>query len=129
MPQNSTGHASGKNGLEVRKRGAEEIAPPAWASQAVSTSRGMLRPSLSLGDYQAHGEFIAGAVYSLLAHYFDPKHANDVIEITAADWVDTLEPFSAECITEARRRWIANETRRPVPADIKKLCFQIVAGK
>lgn len=88
----------------------------------------MLRPSLRQSDFDIHEEFIAGAAYSLLAHYFDPKHAQDVIEVTAADWVIVLEPFSEECIERARAHWIATERRRPTPADIKAICFKVCAG-
>lgn len=87
-----------------------------------------LRPSLSNADWADHCEFISGAAYSLLAHYFDPRHADDVIAVTSADWVDVLEPFSRDTIIEARLRWIADQRIRPTPADIKSLCFKVIAG-
>jgi hypothetical protein len=89
----------------------------------------MLRPSLPRAEWDDHAEFIAGAVRVLLGHYFDPGHHATLIEEMTADWIDVLEPFSVKCISEARRRWIANERRRPTPADIKAMCFQIAAGK
>jgi hypothetical protein len=89
----------------------------------------MLRPSLQAAEWADHAEFIAGAVRSLLGHYFDPGHPPEIQDQIDADWIDVLEPFSAACVTEARRRWIASERRRPTPADLKAVCFQIAAGK
>lgn len=89
----------------------------------------MLRQPLSPEDFAAHSDWIGGAVRTLLSHYFDPAHADEVIAMGLADWIDVLEPFSADCIGKARQRWIASERRRPTPADIKAICFQIAAGK
>lgn len=107
---------------------SEMVDLPAWAAIAKPKLPAMLRPSLSLDDFASHSEWIAGAVRTLLSHYFDPKHTGEMMRMGAADWIDILEPFSAECIERARRHWIENERRRPTPADIKLLCFKVCAG-
>lgn len=88
----------------------------------------MLRTAMSPDDFRDHAEWISGAVQSMLAHYFDPKLDGQTLTAALGDWIEVLEPYSRDCIGEARRRWVAREDRRPTPAAIKRLCDRVAAG-
>lgn len=74
----------------------------------------------SLQERASHREWIGGAVFTLLQHYWRP---DDPLEVTAAiakDWVDILEPFPQAALEHARKSYLqAQPNRRPTPADIR----------
>jgi hypothetical protein len=71
-----------------------------------------------------HAEWIAGAVRILLSHFYIPDQDAHILDEGCADWIEVLEPFSQKNIELARKRWIGRMTRRPSPAEIKKMCFE-----
>lgn len=77
-------------------------------------------------DMVAHSEFIAGAIRSLLFHFYVPERDEHLVDAAMEDWIKILEPFSEKNIREARDRWLDTMTRRPSPAEIKKICFEII---
>jgi hypothetical protein len=42
----------------------------------------------------------------------------------AADWMESLSVFPKACVEKACAWWRDNETRKPKPADIRKLAIQ-----
>jgi len=53
-----------------------------------------------------------------LSHYFQTGESSEVREAALADWVFTLMPFPGDAIQAACRRYIAERSRRPTPAEI-----------
>jgi len=70
-------------------------------------------------EREAHREWIAGAIATLLAFYWrddDPKH---LIGAMARDWVKILEGLPQDAIERARLRYLRDEPRRrPTPGAI-----------
>lgn len=61
---------------------------------------------------------------TLLSFYWQADDSDLVKAAAGKVWADMLERFSQDEIAKACRRWIANETRRPTPAEIIKLCVE-----
>lgn len=66
-------------------------------------------------------EWLKGAVYSLLQHYYVADLPTQVQTMIAQDWVRALASFPQWAIQLARDEWILKEERKPTPAGIIKL--------
>jgi len=71
----------------------------------------------------AHREWIAGAIATLLSHYFQNDHAEMLTAANCRDWCDDLERFPRDVIGQVLNRWRRTEKRRPCPADIIERCM------
>lgn len=68
-------------------------------------------------------EWLAGRIATLLAHYFLSTTDASISTMVGADWIDCLGVFPREHIDKAATWWRDNETRKPKPADIRKLAI------
>lgn len=91
---------------------------PALPGQTPSSiaSYGALR-----GDRE-HRLWIAGAIATLLANYWERDEPAPVAAALGKQWADDLEAFPQAAIAAAVNEWRRNETRRPTPAEIIRLC-------
>lgn len=69
-------------------------------------------------------EWIGGAVLTLLSFYYVPDEDPRVVAAQGRLWVEDLRAFPRHVIEAALRDWRRNESRRPAPADIIRLCRQ-----
>jgi hypothetical protein len=75
----------------------------------------------------AEAGWIGGAVATLLTHFYTADLPKAVYAAISADWVACLNAFPAWAIEEARTGWLKAERRKPLPADIVKLCNRAVS--
>lgn len=69
------------------------------------------------------GREIAATISRLMSHYWT---ADDPIESRREqiiDWIEDLIEFGAAAVADACREWRQTQSRRPTPADIRKLCI------
>lgn len=71
-----------------------------------------------------HREWILGQVATMLSFYWQSDESDLVRAAAGKVWADQLERFTQAEIAEACRRWIGNESRRPTPAEIIRLCVE-----
>ncbi len=69
-------------------------------------------------------EWLAGRIATLLAHYFLASTDASISTMVGADWIDCLAVFPKEHLDKAVTWWRDNETRKPKPADIRKLAIR-----
>lgn len=81
--------------------------------------------NLSVGD-----RHVAALVARLLQHFFSPDMPDVARRTIAEDWLEDLREFGPEIVERACREWRQTQSRRPTPADIRKLCIaeQIARG-
>lgn len=70
----------------------------------------------------ADREYIKGAVFILLRHFYEKKMTDQEYSAIAQDWIAVLAKYPAWVIKEARLAYLANNRKKPVPADIVELC-------
>ena len=75
----------------------------------------------------AEAVWIGGAVATLLTHFYTADLPKAVYAAISADWVSCLSEFPAWAIEAARTDWLKAERRKPLPADIVKLCGRAVS--
>lgn len=68
--------------------------------------------------------FIRMRVFTLLSHYFLASTSDGLNKAVATDWVESLSVFPQDCIEKACAEWRDEETKKPKPADIRKLCIK-----
>ena len=78
-------------------------------------------PSKSLSS-ETERKTIAATVSTLLSHYWTGDEDPRVRALQIADWVSDLQRFGGEIVSRACAEWRTTETRRPVPADLYRLC-------
>lgn len=69
-----------------------------------------------------HRLWIAGAISSLLKIYWTDDPSERLDAVAGKWWADDLEAFPQPVIEAAINHWRRNETRRPTPADMIRLC-------
>lgn len=72
---------------------------------------------------------IAKHIALLLSHYFVTGEAAPLRRSQANDWIDDLKEFHEAIVADSGRYWRQNETRRPTPADIRRLCLEVTFDK
>lgn len=60
-----------------------------------------------------------------MAHYWVANESPKLRAALAADWLDDLAEFHESIVAMACRDWRQTETRRPTPAEIRKLCLEV----
>jgi hypothetical protein len=85
------------------------------------TNASMLTYGAQRGD-RNHRLWIAGAIASLLRIYWTDDPSDRLDAAAGKWWADDLEAFPMPVIEAAINHWRRNETRRPTPADMIKLC-------
>jgi hypothetical protein len=68
---------------------------------------------------------MAALITRLLSHYWTADDHEAVRKAQVIDWLYDMRNFSMEVFAEACGRWRIAETRRPVVADIYKLCLEV----
>jgi len=68
--------------------------------------------------------YIKARIATLLSHYFQATTNSDINQMVGTDWIDCLAVFPNECIKEAVNWWRDNETKKPTPANIRKLAIK-----
>ena len=63
-------------------------------------------------------------VTKLLSHYWTSEEHAAARQAQVEDWIDDLVEFGSGVVQEACAEWRRSETRRPLPADIRKLCAE-----
>jgi len=61
-------------------------------------------------------------VTKLLSHYWTAEEHAVARQAQVEDWIDDLIEFGSGVVQEACAEWRRAENRRPLPADIRKLC-------
>lgn len=88
-------------------------------------------PALTSASMPSYGEqrgdrnhrlWIAGAISSLLRLYWTDDASERLDAAAGRWWADDLEAFPQPVIEAAINHWRRNETRRPTPADMIRLC-------
>lgn len=96
----------------------KEITPA--ASEAV---RGYLAEMRSACP-PVSAELLRGRIATLLSHYFTATKNENINGMIAMDWIESLSPFPQIAIESAIRHWRDNDSRKPKPADIRKLAVR-----
>lgn len=65
---------------------------------------------------------IAAQIGRLLSHYWTADEPVALRQAQAEDWLDDLSEFPPEIVAAACRQWRRNETRRLLPAELRRLC-------
>jgi hypothetical protein len=68
--------------------------------------------------------WLAGRISTLLAHYWQDGDDVTTKTMVGIDWIEALEVFPQTAIEKACRWWRDNETRKPKPADIRRLTIE-----
>jgi hypothetical protein len=63
-------------------------------------------------------------VTKLLSHYWTSEEHAAARQAQVEDWIDDLAEFGSGVVQEACAEWRRSETRRPLPADIRRLCVE-----
>ncbi len=68
---------------------------------------------------------LAAITTRLISHYWtandDPRMRQAQIE----DWIDDLIEFDVPVVTQVCQEWRRTQTRRPLPADIRRMCIEL----
>lgn len=72
---------------------------------------------------------IAAQIGRLLSHYWTADEPVALRQAQAEDWLDDLSEFPPEIVAAVCREWRRNETRRPLPAELRRLCKDEVASR
>lgn len=123
---NGIGAGHGKTGsYEISTGPLMEL--PAWTQNLPDHVQHLLQSPTSTDDLADQAEWVAGSIRTLLFHYYIPEKDADVADMAIVDWIEILEPFSQECILQARKQWIRTKTRRPSPKELHDICVHIIA--
>lgn len=60
---------------------------------------------------------------AFLAHHFNNLTGAKANAIIAADWLKQLMPFPQDAVDQAIDHWVANESRKPLPSQIRNLAI------
>ena len=71
----------------------------------------------------ASPEALTRRVAALLSHYYQPDVAADARIMADRDWVEALAGIPAWAVGKACSEWVREESRRPAPADIRRLAL------
>lgn len=76
----------------------------------------------SLRAHQAHREWIAGRIATLLSHYWRDDDPMELLTAMASDWVEVLAGMPQPAVQEACIQYLRNEPRRkPTPGAILEM--------
>ena len=81
----------------------------------------------SLNEFLAPGspEEITAEVMALLSHYFMPDLPAAVHSRVLEDWCEIFSTVPLWALQKARMEWLAEESRRPTPADIRAITIRL----
>lgn len=68
---------------------------------------------------------IAGHIARLMSHFWVANEDQRVRAAQAQDWLDDMAEFHEAVVAMACRDWRQVETRRPSPAELRKLCLEM----
>ena len=91
------------------------------AAGTVEVARRMLAPIPKNARMAAT---IAGAVETLLSHYWQPNDDERIRTAALSGWLETLGAFPEWAIMEALSEWRDTKTTRPAPAHIRGICLE-----
>lgn len=66
---------------------------------------------------------IASLIARLMGHYWAADTPIEIRRELARDWLEDLREFPLAMVENACREWRQTQSRRPTPADIRKLCI------
>lgn len=92
---------------------------PSGTLPSTISSRGSGEPPDMGTDRQ-----IAGLIARLLLHYWTGEMSAETRRLQALDWLEDLREFGPEIVAGACGDYRRTETRRPTPADIRRLCIK-----
>src|SRR5215469_7435042 len=95
---------------------------PADLREAAALYRDEVEEYLRPGDQDQ----IALRLAALRGHWNDVEDDQAVKQVIAVDWQRSIGVFPLWAVTHACEDWIDNQRRRPMIADIKKLCGDAV---
>lgn len=76
----------------------------------------------SLRAHQAHREWIAGRIATLLSHYWRDDDPMELLTAMAADWVEVMAGMPQQAVQQACIQYLRDEPRRkPTPGAILEL--------
>lgn len=67
---------------------------------------------------------IAATISRLLGHYWTAADPPETRQAQIEDWLADLREFGPEIVSEACGRWRRAESRRPTPADVRRLAIE-----
>ena len=69
---------------------------------------------------------VGAEISRLLSHYWSTSEDQHLREAQAKDWLADLKEFPPEVVAEACGDWRRGETKRPMIADIRQRCFDVI---
>jgi hypothetical protein len=75
----------------------------------------------------ADRNWLKGAIFTLLQHYYVRELDEDVQRAIAQDWIDILSKYPQWAIEKARAKYLTEFDRKPVPKNIVDLCNKEMA--
>ena len=85
--------------------------------------------SLPPRERSEHRAWVGLRVEALLEHFWQTRPSEAVRAVVLADWMDALEGFERGDIMAACRAWVADESRKPKPGDIRALAERNLARR
>ena len=67
---------------------------------------------------------IAALIARLMSHYWTAADPVQTRQAQLEDWLDDLVEFGPAAVAEACREWRRTQSRRPTPADIRRLAAE-----
>lgn len=85
---------------------------------------GSRRP-LNFSQDSQRRQAIAAIISRLMSHFWTADDPMEIRKVQAEDWLADLIKFDPDIVNEAAARWRIAQTKRPVIADIFKLCEEV----
>ena len=67
-------------------------------------------------------DWLSGALYTLLSHFYREDLPQSHVEAIARDWIAVLEDYPQWAIENARIEWLKTSDKKPKPSNIRQLC-------
>ena len=84
----------------------------------------LLTQSLSPQKLERHRAEIGVLAEGTLQHFWQTTPELAVKAVALGQWMDALENYPTGEVAEAMSKWVARETRKPKPADIRALIIE-----
>jgi hypothetical protein len=66
----------------------------------------------------------ASLIARLMSHYWASDTPTEIRREMAMDWLDDLREFGPDIVSAACGAWRRSQTKRPTPADVRRLCIE-----
>jgi hypothetical protein len=123
----STGPQHGGTGVGANSNGN----PPAETGTGITATRqpettSSLARRSSSNNADADEKSKTQLILTLISHYWTANEDHRLRAAQINDWLDDLEPFPVKIVADACVDWRQNNSRRATPADIIKICRELM---